>query len=215
MIKSINPIIFIEFDIPFINKDISDIIEKFNFEISESQVKQELSKLINEYPIDSNTKVLFEFCKESNIDIHIVSKGLNYFISEIMKYNNIENFKYFSNKIVKSDGEKYKIIFDKASENCACSQGNCIRNYMLNVSSEDNIILFAGTSGKYSCCAEISDLVFAKGELSAFCNKNKISHYNFSNLFDIYRILKNIVKENKFRTRHQAFLNRKRIFEYE
>jgi 2-hydroxy-3-keto-5-methylthiopentenyl-1-phosphate phosphatase len=92
---------------------------------------------------------------------------------------------------------------------------SCKRNSILSNTDDDTVVIYIGDDYSDFCGAEHSDIVFAKKNLAAYCNENKIPHYPYSNFFDILRITKDIINKKKYKFRHQARIKRKQAFEAE
>jgi len=57
--------------------------------------------------------------------------------------------------------------------------------------------------------------VFAKKNLAAYCNANKIPHHPFKNFFDVKKILNDLILKKKVKKRNIASIKRKNAFEAE
>jgi hypothetical protein len=112
-------------------------------------------------------------------------------------------------------GEKVEPIFPGATESCKCFCASCKRNSVINQTNEDEIIVFIGDGYSDFCAAEHSDIIFAKKNLAAYCNENKLPHYPFNTFFDVKRLLSDAIKTHKLKKRNQAEMNRKKAFETE
>jgi 2-hydroxy-3-keto-5-methylthiopentenyl-1-phosphate phosphatase len=167
-----------------------------------------------EYQIDPYFKTFIDFCNTNDIDVSIISDGFTQYISPILERENINHIKVYCNEL-KCDGDKLIPHYSGASESCTCFCASCKRNAMLNHSEGEKIIIYIGDGITDFCAAEHADVIFAKKELAAYCNKNRIPHYTFKSFFDILQIVKKSVEENSFRIRRQAELKRKKAFEVE
>ncbi len=166
------------------------------------------------FEVDHYFKNFASFCKAKGYKLNIVSDGFDAYIKPIMKELGLDDIPLFINKLIKTDSG-FSPEFPGASESCNCLSASCKRNAILVNSGSDDIIVFVGDGYSDFCAAEHSDIVFAKKHLAAYCNKHRIPHYPWSTFFDVYRLLDDIQKKNKFRRRHQAFLKRKKAFEVE
>lgn len=176
--------------------------------------KVELDNFIETIDLDPYFIKFKEFCKEKDIDLFVISDGFDIYINQVLKKNGIDNLKIFCNLLIEKE-EHYQPFFPLASESCNCRSGSCKRNSMLRMLDEDTISVFIGDGLSDYCVVEYADIVFAKKKLAAYCNRKKIPHYNYSNFFDICRLLNNILLKNKMKKRNQAELLRKKAFETE
>lgn len=176
--------------------------------------KEMIAKYAIEYEIDAYFIKFADYCRNTGINISIISDGFDVYIEPILKHHGLEWIPYSGNKMRFTE-EKYLPEFPGASESCHCLCASCKRNSILANFSPDDIYVFIGDGYSDYCAAEHSDIVFAKRHLTAYCNANRIPHYTYSNFFDVYRILKKLVETGKYSKRHQAFLKRKKAFETE
>jgi 2-hydroxy-3-keto-5-methylthiopentenyl-1-phosphate phosphatase len=225
--------IYSEFDGVIIENHFKDyLLNDDDKKINSIFSKNNISNAIDKYYIDSNFKVFAEYCRNLNIELNIISDGFIDLISPVLDniFSDDSNyFTCFANSL-NFDNDNVNINIYGASESCNCKKfvfsediiknyfyenKSCKRNKILSNCEPENIIAYIGDGYYDTCMAEYSDIIFAKGKLSAYCNKNRIPHYNYKNYFDIYRIFKEIIEKKRFKIRHQAFLNRKKAFEYE
>ena len=167
-----------------------------------------------EYQIDPYFKTFADFCSTNNIELSIISDGFIQYIQPILERENISNAKVFCNEFIEKNG-KLEPFYPKACESCHCYCASCKRNAMLSNFEEDSLIVFIGDGITDFCAAEHADVIFAKKDLAAFCNKNRIPHYTYKSFFDVISIMKKSIAENSFRIRRQAELKRKKAFEIE
>ena len=234
-LKLYNISIYTEFDGLITDKHFVDyFIQVFNtnnFNLNLLNIEN-IDYIKEKYYIDSNFKVFAEYCRNLNIELSIVSDGFVELIEPAMKKIKLNNIDIYANSLINISDNYNSIFVYGADESCECKNNtdnyiseqfdsftlnnkSCKRNLILSNTKPDNIIIYIGDGYYDTCMAEYSDIIFAKQKLSAYCNKKRIPHYNFKNYFDIYRIFKDIIENKKYKIRHQAFLNRKRAFEYE
>lgn len=231
--------IFSDFDGTITFKDIGDeIFKEFGqFEPHNSQLKNKdlgikdywkiicstLKTGINEqniidYAIAAEIDPWFEkaanYCRQTNIPFAVISDGFESYISPILKKNELDWIPVYCNKLIFNNGI-VEPFYPYASESCNCLCASCKRNSMLSQVPEDAIVVFIGDGYSDYCAAEHSDIIFAKKHLAAYCTQNKIPHYNFSNFFDVYRILTEIIPKKKLKVRNQAKQLRNKAFETE
>jgi len=165
--------------------------------------------------VDSYFKDFAEFCRENNIPVSILSDGFDTYINPVLNKFGLEWMKVYCNQLVFNNGSTAVPVYPYASESCECLCASCKRNSMLNNVDDNTVLIYIGDDYSDYCGAEHSDIVFAKKNLAAYCNENKIPHYPYSTFFDILRIMRDIVKKKKFKIRHQAKIKRKQAIEAE
>ena len=238
MIKNIS--IFVDFDGTIAQQDVGDeLFKKFGtFEPYNSQLKNgdiNIHKywkiLCNSLPPDLNLDILYSFIdkididpyfidfanytKENSFPITILSDGFDIYIDRILNNNSLQWINFYSNKLKKSNNNNFTPIFPGASESCKCFCASCKRNKLLNLSNDDDIIVYIGDGYSDFCCANHSDIIFAKKSLASYCNENKIPHYPFKTFFDVKRIMIDFIKKNKYKKRNLPTIQTKRAFESE
>lgn len=173
------------------------------------------SRFVQQFDIDQNFKTFHKFCQDNSIKLNVISDSFRNYIEPTLQVLGIEDIKIYANELRIDESGRVTPHFYGASESCECMCASCKRNSVLAYTSPDDIIVYIGDGHSDLCAAEHSDIVFAKNELSAYLNERRIPHYNFSNFFDVYRIMGNVLKQKKYRVRHQALLKRKKAFECE
>jgi len=134
--------------------------------------------------IDPHFNVFYQFCKKKGIDLKIVSDGLDFYISSVLRKHGLQEIEFYSNRVVFQNDATLSIEFPSIRNGCdRC--GTC-KTTILNFHREfyDQII-YVGDSYSDVCPSKIADLVFAKPILSEKCRKNGkacIAYENFSDV---------------------------------
>jgi 2-hydroxy-3-keto-5-methylthiopentenyl-1-phosphate phosphatase len=179
--------------------------------------KIDLDRFIRSHPIDVSFKEFVSFCRAGNIEFHVVSDGLDYYIREIFASNDIRDISYFANKVQllsEDGGETCKVDIqfpysDAECTRCAC----CKRNIMLTHAGDEDIIAYVGEGYSDLCPAQYADIVFAKEDLQKFCQLQNISYYPYNTFHDIvWRMEKLLVSRKVLRKRRRAELMRRAVF---
>ncbi|MBI5326137.1 MAG: MtnX-like HAD-IB family phosphatase [Ignavibacteriae bacterium] len=174
-----------------------------------------IKKFAEDAEVDSYFREFAVFCEDNNIPLSILSDGFDVYINPVMKKLELERISIYCNILKFCNGSPPVPVYPYASESCDCMCASCKRNSMLNNVDDDTVIVYVGDDYSDFCGAEHSDIVFAKKNLAAYCNENRIPHYPYSTFFDILRIMKDILKKKKYKIRHQAKIKRKQAFEAE
>lgn len=177
--------------------------------------QKDVSDFIDKQEIDTSFIKFTRFCREKNSDPHqiklyILSDGLDYYIERVLQNYGISDIPFFANKLefVKTG---MKITFPYSDEDCdRCA--NCKRNHMLTLSGDDDIIVYIGDGYSDKCAVKYADIVFARGELQTFCQKDNISYYLFNSFEDVITRMEEILKKKRIRKRQQAEFNRKEVY---
>jgi len=202
---------------------ICDGITELNYE----KLKNSIDLITLKYEIDDYFIKFIDILKSNNIEITIISDGFEEYIKPILQKYNL-NLNYYSNKLVNINN-KITPLFQFQKEGCECLSASCKKMNLLKNTFEEDLVIYIGDGLSDFCPAEHSDIVFAKGKLSKYCNQNNIPHYNFKTFFEINLIMKKIfdnqnlsigeksnkqIKE-KLKIRNSAFIKRKLTFEVE
>lgn len=175
---------------------------------------EDIYNLAMDTPIDPYFTKFVEYLESEEIPMQIISDGFDSYIKPILDRENLSHIPYLSNYLEFTEN-KVTPVFPRASEACTCMCASCKRNSMLSQTHDDAIIVYIGDGYSDFCGAEHSDIIFAKKNLAAYCNANKLPHYPFKTFFDIIQTFKMMIKTGKIKKRNQAFINRKNAFETE
>lgn len=156
------------------------------------------------------------FCAGREIGLHILSDGLDYYITTILQHHNLGSVPFSSNVFTVSppgpDGRSaVSIAFphsDVDCDRCAC----CKRNLMLTMTGDDDFLAYVGDGYSDRCVARYADVVFAKGDLQRFCQESNISHYLYRSFHDVQDRLGELLDRRTLRKRRSAQLLRNQIF---
>lgn len=155
------------------------------------------------------------FCRDNSIPFEIISDGFDFYIQASFENLNIGPIPFYANSIVKL-GNYFYPLFNFANESCLCDNvGSCKRNIALSLLNNDEILIYIGDGYSDFCMVEYSDIVFAKGILSRYCNRYRIPHFNYKSFYDVLTIVKKMKEKREFKPRRQAQLKRKKAFEIE
>ncbi len=173
-----------------------------------------IAQFARECETDPYFKEFTQYCETNNIALSIVSDGFEEYIYPILEKEGLSHLPVYCNRMDFTE-DRIRPVFPGADESCECPCASCKRNAVLSNTPPESIIVFIGDGHSDYCAAEHADIVFAKKELAAYCNDNRIPHYPFKTFFDVLRIFKKIVNNNDIRIRHQAKLKRIKAFEIE
>ena len=155
-------------------------------------------------------KEFVQFCDQNNLDIIILSDGMDYYIKKILDRNGFDNLVFHSNKMIFTEGGP-KASFPHSDEECKdCA--NCKRNHIIKNSSDEDITIYIGDGYSDTCPVQYVDFIFAKKTLLKFCEKERISYYPFKNFKDVVNRIKPLLEKKHIKKRHQAELKRKAVY---
>jgi len=164
-----------------------------------------------EQQIDYAFKDIIALCKSHNIDVHIVSDGLDAYIQPILQTGGISDVPIHSN-LLSQVGDEWIPEFPGATESCNCFCASCKRNVIVNHSADEDVIVYVGDGMSDTCAVQHADVVFAKGYLSKWCSENGIPHHPITNLSQVLAIMKSRIAKSDFKQRRRALIARQSAF---
>ncbi|MEW6506634.1 MAG: MtnX-like HAD-IB family phosphatase [Bacteroidota bacterium] len=179
-----------------------DTIENFD--------KTAFDQFLNSIRTDNTFIKFTEFCFSNRFELRVLSDGLDYYINNILKRENLLSLEVFSNQLM-FDDKKLIPVFPHTDEECdRCA--NCKRNHILNCSSDEDFSVYIGDGWSDFCPAQYCDFIFAKNSLLKYCEVNRITYFPFSNFDDVVTRLIELKGKKKLQKRHQAKLKRQEIY---
>jgi len=161
---------------------------------------KELDEFISWIEIDPYLHDFIDYCNAQNIEIVVLSDGLDYYIERIMKKNGLEHLKVYSNHVEFVDG-KCLPTFPYTDEECKMC-ANCKRNHVISHSSDEDFTIYIGDGYSGACPVQFVDFVFAKKSLLKYCEKNRITYFPFHDFSDVLKRVNELVNKKKLKKRH-------------
>jgi 2-hydroxy-3-keto-5-methylthiopentenyl-1-phosphate phosphatase len=205
-------IFFIDFDGTITNKDTcEEIIETFcdnrgkeinekweNKEISTeecarqifnlfSMTHQDLFCLLDNIRIDPYFPQFVQLCNKKGHNIYIISDGYNLIIQYLLQKNRLSNLPFFANNLIIKEGRCF-IKFPYKNEKCG-KCGTCKKRLLISFKSKKFRTVYIGDGFSDTCACQEADLVFAKNNLLAFCQKKGIPAISFNSFYDVLRYI--------------------------
>jgi 2-hydroxy-3-keto-5-methylthiopentenyl-1-phosphate phosphatase len=161
--------------------------------------------------IDGSFHRFERYCAEKSIPIHIVSDGFDLYIRHVLDREHLNHLPFYSNQLViQADGTITPQFPYTDSECILCA--NCKRNHVVTKSGEENVIVYIGNGHSDQCSSRYADIVFAKGSLLTYCERENITYHRFETFDDVLSKFKSIVDGARPRKRRTAEMARKEIF---
>ena len=150
--------------------------------------KEEAVEFCRSCEMDPSFKDFVSFCRDSNIDMTILSDGLDFYIEEILKINGITGIPFYSN-MAHFDTDRISIEIPYESDCTKCA--NCKGHQILRRSGPDDVIIYIGNGFSDRCAVPYADIVFAKDDLLKHCEENNITYFPFESFADVITRLRN------------------------
>jgi len=143
--------------------------------------------------IDPYFTAFYQYCQEADIDLKIVSDGLDFYIKTILDIHHLSEIPFYANDTHLLGMEGMGISFPHCNEECGLC-GTCKKKLVQLHRKDYDFILFIGNGLSDRCGAREADFVFAKGSLYAYCIDQDITCHFFQNFQEILGDLKKRIK---------------------
>lgn len=173
--------------------------------------KNEFDKFILSQEIEPTLHRFVEFCEKQEFQLFVLSDGFDYYIDKILKRENLNHLKVFSNKLILTDDGKLIPSFPYYNANCR-SSSNCKRNHIIENSGEDDYTVFIGDGNSDNDAIQYVDFIFAKDDLLKYCEVQRITYFPFKNFDDVILRMNELLSKKRLKKRHQAELKRREAF---
>jgi 2-hydroxy-3-keto-5-methylthiopentenyl-1-phosphate phosphatase len=178
--------------------------------------RAEAEEFVGAQSIDPTFRDCVAYCRDRQIEFHIVSDGLDFYIDLLLAANGFTGISVFSNKLewrpvaggVLSEPHVSFPYADAGCTRCAC----CKRNIVTTHAGDDDLIVYVGNGYSDRCPARYADIVFAKDSLQTFCQEQNISYFEFKSFADVVARLQELEKKKRLRKRLSAEQMRRELF---
>jgi 2-hydroxy-3-keto-5-methylthiopentenyl-1-phosphate phosphatase len=175
--------------------------------------REDANAFLTTCDVDAGFPGLVAFCRSAGIPITILSDGLDYYITALLRMCGCEDILFFSNRLLwPSGGEGVPVLQfphgNAECDRCAC----CKRNIMLDACGDEDIMVYVGDGYSDRCPVEYADVVFAKGSLQAWCQQKNISYYPYTDLLEVRRRLEELAMRRTLRRKARAEQRRREAF---
>jgi 2,3-diketo-5-methylthio-1-phosphopentane phosphatase len=167
-------------------------------------------EFIDKQKIDESFIDFVSFCKQNNLELIVLSDGLDLYIKRIFERYNLD-IKFYSNSIRINEDGTAEMIFPY-SDNVCLKCANCKRNHIINNSSDDDITIYIGDGHSDRCPIEYVDYIFAKKDLLKHCELNRISYFPFEDFNTVKAIVEKLISKKRIKKRNTAILKRRELY---
>jgi 2,3-diketo-5-methylthio-1-phosphopentane phosphatase len=183
-------------------------------EVIPSIDRKEFLDFIDQFAVDPHFQEFVRFCKEQEIPVVVLSDGLDAYVGRVLANAGLKELPFFANhaEFQSIHGrKKLSVSFPYTDAECHLC-GNCKRNYMLNGSADEDIIVYIGDGYSDRCPVRYADIVFAKRQLIKYCQEQNITYFEFHHFGDILIRMKEIIQRKRIRHRQEAAMARREVF---
>ena len=175
------------------------------------------NELLEEYfqtiPIDPDFSSILELVREENVPFTVLSDGLSIYVRRYLSLHGFDDLDIICNEAWTDEEGNLNIRFPYSSDGCDCPSAVCKRNVVLTHSTPNERIIYIGDGLSDFCPAETADVIYAKGNLASYCNRNGLPHHSWKHLSEVVPELRKLLAKRRIRARHQAEMVRKRVWE--
>jgi len=147
----------------------------------------QLNEFIDTLELDEGFLPLLDFCAESDIKIHVVSDGFDYYIRRmlekaVVKPQQLKRISVWANRLTAAGGNLWRTEFPFFEQVCGDGCATCKPAVMRrqNPYAAPSVFIGDGLSDRYA--AQAANIVFAKSKLKDFCRQNRIPLTEYANL---------------------------------
>ena len=156
---------------------------------------EELNDCLQQITIDPYFLQFVKTAQNHNIDLHIVSDGLDYAIHAILQRYELGSIPIYANHLVQTGERKWKLDFPYSSSSCEKKSGHCKCIHTLSQPGHLKQIIYVGDGASDYCVSHHADWVLAKSNLIAYCRKNRLNHFPIENFRDADKLLPEMLPE--------------------
>jgi len=152
--------------------------------------EEEVYRFLEQFELNRGFIEFERLCRANNVELFVVSDGLDFYIRYILKRNNLEQLPVVANRgKVENGGITVEFIHrNRNCQRCGSCKGERIQEYR-NRQPQEVRVVFIGDGYSDACATTEADLVFAKKDLEQYCLINDINYYKYDDFFDVAREL--------------------------
>jgi 2-hydroxy-3-keto-5-methylthiopentenyl-1-phosphate phosphatase len=156
---------------------------------------KEIDDFINSQELSAGFVQFIEFCRANRIKLTILSAGFDFYISHILKNHGLAYLEVYATPTVIKNGCIYPefIYYDK---NVCWQCANCKGKQIKQLTTGNEVSVFIGDGHSDSHGAQSADLVFAKGFLAEYLDKENIGYFDYDDFFDVISKFREILIKN-------------------
>ncbi|WP_051228565.1 MtnX-like HAD-IB family phosphatase [Pleomorphomonas oryzae] len=140
----------------------------------------EIDELLEQVEIDPGFADFKRFCDRNDIEIVIVSDGVDHFIRRVLACSGISGIRIVANRLIVTKAG-FDLGFPHARSDCRSAAGVCKCAALKGNGSH----IYIGDGRSDFCAARSAAMVFAKDKLAAYCRREAIPHVVYGDFFDV------------------------------
>jgi 2-hydroxy-3-keto-5-methylthiopentenyl-1-phosphate phosphatase len=148
-----------------------------------------LDTLIDSIPLDPHFAAFRQFLRKRRVPFYVVSDGFDYVIRRVLERSGVNgtlrNGSHLFSSSLRIEGNRLVTSFPHSPEPCEHGCATCKAAIIRRLSHEHRPIIFIGDGLSDRFAIELSDVVFAKRQLLAYCREREIACTPFETFADI------------------------------
>jgi 2-hydroxy-3-keto-5-methylthiopentenyl-1-phosphate phosphatase len=152
----------------------------------------EFKAYIDKFEIDPGFPDLIRFCQKEEIQLVILSDGLDFYIERILRKYALTGVTYYANHAeFTPDGLKITLPY----WNSKCPDcGNCKGERIKTLKSDKDTVIYIGDGFSDLCGVKQADLIFAKDDLAEYLKQDSRDFIEYSSLAEVRGKLERYIK---------------------
>ncbi len=153
-----------------------------------------LDAVIDSVAIDPGFVSFVELCQQQGISVKIVSDGLDYAISRILRRHGLGHLKIAANHLHYLGDHRWELQFPYARPDCKKASGNCKCARVEQRQLQGYKILYIGDSTSDFCVSGQVEMVLAKDKLINYCQEQRIPHRPIQGFWEARMLLPELLQ---------------------
>jgi 2,3-diketo-5-methylthio-1-phosphopentane phosphatase len=152
--------------------------------------QEEILSFVMDFQIDPTFANFAKICEQEQIPLHILSDGLETYITPLLKREKLDHLPVTANRGVFTN-TGMAVEFPHTNNSCTRC-GSCkaerIREFRMR-HGNDATVVFVGDGMSDLCATKEADILFAKKDLEVYCQRNDIAYLQFTDFSDVLNAL--------------------------
>ncbi len=158
----------------------------------------ELDGLIDAIPVDPHFPSFLRFTAKRRLPFYVLSDGFDYVIRRVLKHAGLNgpllNGTHLFSSALRLEGRRLATSFPHGPEPCEHGCATCKAGIIRELGCDKHPVIFIGDGLSDRFAVEVSDLVFAKRQLLAYCHEHAIACQPFETFADVQESLKELLE---------------------
>lgn len=152
-----------------------------------------LDECLDQVAIDPGFPAFVALARRHDVDLLVVSDGLDYAIRRILGRFGLGDLPIYANRLELIGQDRYRLSFPHASDGCAKGSGTC-KCRIATATEVPHIRILIGDGASDFCAATSVHLAFAKDKLLVHCRENNLPHVAFADFAQASLLLRDLLR---------------------